>query len=694
MRISKYLYLTVLMFIVLGFGTAQAQENLAQEAYAIFDKHCLNCHGPGGAFIENLAIASAEGLIATGTVVPENPDASEFYKRLLGPTEKGAQMPLNGEPLSEERIDTIRRWILAGAPEWVLLRDVNSITPDAMLTAIQNHLGTLAPFDQPYARYFTMTHLYNAGEIPEALHTYQIGLSKLVNSLSWVKDITNPQPIDTDGATRGTIFYIDLRDYEWEADFRNAWPKIEAEYPYTIEYDPETQADLLAKLTRLRQDMDCEVPFVHVDWFLATASLPLLYHDILELPMTDIELERALGIDVARNMRSPGRSVWRAGMKKSGVSKHNRVVERHRSRYGAYWKSYDFAGSKGTKDISTHPLSFEKDGGEVIFNLPNGLQAYYITDGSGNRIDVAPTDIVSIPSPADDDPSVRNGLSCIGCHTEGMKTFEDVVRASIENTENPPFDKEFALRLYVKKEEMDALVAKDIDHYKAALALTGGTFDDINEPVSWSHAAFQGELDTAHAAAAVGLETEAFRKEIEEKSSLQNLGLAGLLSEGVVKRDVWTDNFSDVISALYSEDLPPGPGPRPPHPGFTIPDANLRAAVEAALGKTPGALITAADMTRLTRLVADDAGISDLTGLEAATKLERIEFRHNLISDLSPLRGLTRLNNIKLRDNSITDVSPLAGLINVDWLGLEGKRDNKFNAVGGTHKIKWDRDFR
>ncbi len=688
MKTNKNISLVILTFVMLGFGTAQAQNNLAQEAYAIFHKHCLNCHGPGGTFIENLAIESAKGLIATGTVVSGNPDASEFYKRLLGPTEKGAQMPFNEEPLPEERINTIRRWILAGAPEWVLQRDVNFITTDATLTAIQNHLRTLAPFDQPYARYFTMTHLYNAGEIPEDLHTYQIGLSKLVNSLSWVKDITNPQPIDTDGTTRGTIFYIDLRDYEWEADFRNAWPKIEAEYPYTIEYDPETQADLLTKLTSLRQDMNCEVPFVHVDWFLATASLPPLYHDILDLPMTDIELERALDIDVARNMSSPGRSVWRAGMTKSGVSKHNRVVERHRSRYGAYWKSYDFAGSKGKKDISTHPLSFEKDGGEVIFNLPNGLQAYYITDGSGTRIDVAPTDIVSIPSPADDDPTVRNGLSCIGCHTEGMKTFEDVVRASIENTKNPPFDKEFALRLYVKKAEMDVLVAKDIEDYKEALALTGGTFDDINEPVSWSHAAFQGELDAAHAAAAVGLETEAFRKEIEDKPSLQNLGLAGLLSEGVVKRDVWTANFSDVISALYSEDfVPPVLEPRPPHTGFTIPDANLRAAVEAALGKTPGALITAADMERLERIEADDAGISNLTGLEAATQLERIEFRRNSISDLSPLKGLTRLNNIKLRGNRITDVSPLADLINVDWLGLEENSIRDLSPLRGLRKL-------
>ena len=211
-----------------------------------------------------------------------------------------------------------------------------------MLTAIQNHLKGLDAFDRPSARYFTMTHLYNAGEGPDTLDAYRVALSKLVNSLSWGFEVINPQPIDA----AKTIFYIDLRDYEW--DTREAWPQIEAAYPYSIEFNAENHGTLLLKLTYLRGEMDCEVPFVCMDWFLATASLPPLYHDILALPETEQELERELGIDVARNLRSaPGVRVWRAGTNDSGVSNHNRVVERHTSRYGAYWKSHDFDGSAG-----------------------------------------------------------------------------------------------------------------------------------------------------------------------------------------------------------------------------------------------------------------------------------------------------------------------------------------------------------
>ena len=652
---------------MLGYQTAEAQQNPAQEAYLIFEQSCFDCHGPHGAFTENLVIESASQLVATGAIVREKPIESELYRRLLD-KDPAKRMPLGQPQLPPTAILTIGNWIQAGAPSWEVEHDVDFIPMDAMLDTIKKHVESLPRFDRPSARYFTLTHLYNAGESSETLRAYQIALSKLVNSLSWGSEIIKPQPIDP----RKTIFYIDLRRYEW--DVRDAWTQIEQEYPYSIEFDPETQAGLHKKLTDLREAMECDVPFVHVDWFLATASLPPLYHDILSLPETDRELERDLGIDVARNLQSaPGVRVWRAGLNDSGVSKNNRVVERHKSQHGAYWKSYDFAGSAGVQNIFTHPLTFRHDGGEIVFNLPNGLQAYYISDASGSRIDAAPTNIVS--NPDERDGIVRNGISCIGCHTEGMKTFEDEARVVIIKAPESAA-KVQALRLYVEKGVMDEKVREDTGRYRRALEATGGVFGGI-EPVYRFYKAFEGPVDAAHAAAAVGLETEAFLRKIREKSSLQRLGLRTLESaNGNVKRDAWTSNFAAVISAL---NFPDSVGPRPvvpvddlsPSDLIPIPDVNLRAAVESALGKPAGALITASDMARLERLEADEAGIVSLTGLEAATNLERIEFRHNAISDLSPLAGLTRLNNIKLRGNRITDVSPLAGLTNVDWLGLE-----------------------
>ena len=99
-----------------------------------------------------------------------------------------------------------------------------------------------------------------------------------------------------------------------------------------------------------------------------------------------------------------------------------------------------------------------------------------------------------------------------------------------------------------------------------------------------------------------------------------------------------------------------------------IPDVNLRAAITAALGKTPGATITAEEMATLTHLEAHDVDIRDLTGLASATNLEEIRCNNNLISDLSPLTDLVNLRVIEFRHNEISDLSPLTGLINLEWL--------------------------
>ena len=683
----KYIFPIVLALVILVPKSAGAQQNLAQQASAIFQQNCLNCHGEHGAFTEEIIIEHT-ALIETGAVVPGKPIESELYKRLLT-NDPAKRMPLGQSQLPPAAILTIGNWIQAGAPDWQMpQRDTDFITPTEMLETIEKHVNSLSPFDRAFTRYFTMTHLYNAGESAEARHAYQRALSKLVNSLSWGREVIKPQPIDPEE----TIFYIDLRDYEWEVGI-NRWTLIEQEYPYRIEFDAPTQTHLRKKLTDLREDMNCEVPFVHVDWFLATASLPPLYHDILDLPQTDHELETRLEVNVVENIRNAaGRRVWRAGFNNSGVSSNNRVVERHTSRYGAYWKSYDFAGSVGTQNVFTHPLSFRPDGGEIIFNLPNGLQAYYLVDAGGNRLDAAPIKIVR--NPAASDPTVRNGLSCIGCHTEGMKVFEDEVRGVVEQNANPPFNKDRALRLYAEKAEMDEFLEEDTARYRQALEKTGDVFGGI-EPVQRFHEAFQRPIDAAHAAAAVGLETGDLLEKVREHANLKNLGLGVLTSaSGSVKRDTWTSNFNEIVVTLNSPDStivkPVVPRTeRIPGESVHIPDANLRAAIAETLGKTPGVAITAEDLATLMYLNAEEMDIQSLEGLQFATNLEELGLHDNPISDLSPLSGLTTLKEIRLTGKSFSDLLPLAGLINLEGVGFWKTSVADLSPLAGLTKLKW-----
>ena len=120
----------------------------------------------------------------------------------------------------------------------------------------------------------------------------------------------------------------------------------------------------------------------------------------------------------------------------------------------------------------------------------------------------------------------------------------------------------------------------------------------------------------------------------------------------------------------------------------TIPDANLRSAIEAALGKARGAPITVAEMKTLGELNANDAGIRDLTGLEFATNLGwALWLYNNNITDISSLAGLTNLTRLALGGNNITDISALAGLTNLDLLDLGYNSISDFSALSGLTNL-------
>ena len=138
----------------------------------------------------------------------------------------------------------------------------------------------------------------------------------------------------------------------------------------------------------------------------------------------------------------------------------------------------------------------------------------------------------------------------------------------------------------------------------------------------------------------------------------------------------------------YQNDNQTPVGPNAP---VTIPDPNLRSAIEEALGKTKGAAITRADMQTLTKFEGEGRGIQNLTGIEFAENLELLDLSDNEVSDLSPLAGLTHLKVLDLSHTAISDVSVLAGLTNLVKLHLNSTAISDVSALAGlTNLIRLD----
>ena len=144
--------------------------------------------------------------------------------------------------------------------------------------------------------------------------------------------------------------------------------------------------------------------------------------------------------------------------------------------------------------------------------------------------------------------------------------------------------------------------------------------------------------------------------------------------------------------------LPPGWAQDESPSGVTVPDAALRAVLEDSLDLSAGDPIPAASLSKLTVLEATDMGIVDLTGLEHATGLTRLDLgpgamldpwaNTNAVSDLSPLSGLTALTYLDLAGNSVVDVTPLAGLTGLRWLNLEVNFISDFSSLRRGLKLR------
>ena len=119
-----------------------------------------------------------------------------------------------------------------------------------------------------------------------------------------------------------------------------------------------------------------------------------------------------------------------------------------------------------------------------------------------------------------------------------------------------------------------------------------------------------------------------------------------------------------------------------------IPDRNLRAAVAKAIGVSPSASIIRGWIAQLTYLNATEANISDLTGIEFATRLKGLRVWSNRLSDISPVAGLINLRELNLRKNRLSDISPVAGLTNLESLRLSDNNISDISPVAGLTNLE------
>lgn len=497
--------------------------------------HCYRCHGQEGAneggfnFVLNLE------KLARTHVTPKSLADSLLFERLVA-SDDSVMPPPGEEPRpSKSEIAAIKAWIEAGAPAIAKDQPREFVTNDQVMKSILEDVRQAPERSRRFLRYFTLTHLYNSGVSDDELRTYRNAFVKLINSLSWNTDLLVPETVDP----AKTVWRVDIRQLNWSNE---VWEQVEDANPYFLNLSTR---DALA----CYEETQARMPLVRVDWFVFAASKPPLYHAILGIPDTDQQLEETLRVNVEANIDQE--QAMRAAFNRSGVSQNNRLIERHRSPYGSYWKSYDFGGNIGRQNLFEHPLgpgtgseSFQHDGGELIFTLPNGFQGYMLVDGQGSRIDKGPTEIVSDPKRPD--KTVTNGVSCMSCHYLGVIPKSDEIGPFVRANPKAFDNAEYILSLYCEPQELDAVLDEDARRFAAAMKQIGiASISRSGEPISTMSSRFEQELDLQMTACEFGLLPAEFKKRLQAADSMVRSFGALLVPGGTIKRDVFAELFGN-----------------------------------------------------------------------------------------------------------------------------------------------------
>jgi hypothetical protein len=377
------------------------------------------------------------------------------------------------------------------------------------------------------------------------MDAYRQAVVKLVNSLSRSADVVRLETIDP----QKSIIRINIADLGWSAA---DWDTVLATYPYGALPDSTLNAVL-------EKAAGSKLPFVRADWFAFATTRPPLYNKLHAHPKSLKALASAQGVDIEANIKNF--QAQRAGFQKSAVTINNRLIERHPSRAGYFWVTYDFTASRDKKNVFDFPLGpggelgFAHDASLVIYSLPNGFQAYYQVNAKGDLAEKAPTQIIRDPNSPD--AVVTTGISCMGCHDGGIRAAVDDVRAAaLKSAQVPRASRDRIEGLYASADKMDRFFVEDAKRFASALQRAGldpGLKLADLEIITSLSKFHEQNVDVNLAAAELGMTPDEFAK--SSKDSERKLRpFLRRLQEGPVSRDQFEAVFASLVDSITDDE--------------------------------------------------------------------------------------------------------------------------------------------
>ncbi len=483
-------------------------------------------------------------------------------------------------------------------------------SPNSSVLFAKNDINKVRLEDRQYMRYFS---IYNVPA--DKRLAYKQTLSFLINSLSRRKTIIVPTVVKE---SEGTVLRIDLRDYDipstaWDKLGKNGSGVRPKPEPYfhvaadqfntpvdvqsiaktrnvltgydrynrpvysTEQYIEQVQATGKTEVKRiltsgpwlnansvadLVANTQTDFPIFRGDWAITNMSLPPAYYDFLSLGNKEEDFEKLVFAD--NKLAEKARVQTKGIVISSIITRNNRTLTRSPTfTGGAYWQSHDTLTSTDDRDYVKTILDEKFDAKEIIANLPNGLQAYFLVNAQNVRQDAAPTDIAIDYLSAD--KTVRNGRSCFVCHNTGIQPINDEIRKITEKlTKNDNialFTSDYTTKLLIRDlfgSNLDKEVKKDQEKFQEAVleATEGLKAEDSASQFSSVYDNYAEKLLTIEDVARdVGVSAEMLREYITRSRDVHVLSLTKNPIRSL-RRDHWEQSFSEFMLIVIGGNSP------------------------------------------------------------------------------------------------------------------------------------------
>lgn len=197
------------------------------------------------------------------------------------------------------------------------------------------------------------------------------------------------------------------------------------------------------------------------------------YYDFLGLGKKEADWQALAGgklvVDAAKVLKLELGAVVR---KSRRVAINNRQIRRVQGLTGGLWLTLDVQESTDKRNALRNLLDLEPDATEQILPLPNGLPAFWLADGKGNRQNAAPDNIAGNTAHRDVDTRVHAGpLTCLTCHRTVLHPIRDYAREVLARpplklqSPDPVADKRLR-QLYLS--DLEGRWKRDVEDYAAA----------------------------------------------------------------------------------------------------------------------------------------------------------------------------------------------------------------------------------